>query len=80
MTAAEFRKKWSRFQGKETSAYQGHFDDLCRLLGQPPPAEADLSGSDFFCFQKRVVKDVELFDLDATPGAGEPAERGFADV
>jgi hypothetical protein len=33
MTAAEFKKKWSRFQGKETSAYQGHFDDLCRLLG-----------------------------------------------
>ena len=25
MTAAEFKKKWSRFQGKETSAYQEHF-------------------------------------------------------
>jgi hypothetical protein len=37
MTAAEFKKKWSRYQGKETSAYQGHFDDLCRLLGQPTP-------------------------------------------
>ena len=33
MTAAEFKKKWSRYQGKETSAYQGYFDDLCRLLG-----------------------------------------------
>ncbi len=28
MTAAEFKKKWSPFQGKETSAYQGHFDDV----------------------------------------------------
>jgi hypothetical protein len=80
MTAAEFKKKWSRYQGKETSAYQEHFHDLCRLLGQPTPAEADPSGSDFFCFQKRVVKDAELFDLHETPDAGEPAERGFADV
>jgi type II restriction/modification system DNA methylase subunit YeeA len=80
MTAAEFKKKWSRYQGKETSAYQGHFDDLCRLLGQPTPAEADPSGSDFFCYQKRVVKDAELFNLEESPDAGEPTERGFADV
>jgi hypothetical protein len=79
MTAAEFKKKWSRYQGKETSAYQGHFDDLCRLLGQPTPAEADPSGRDSFCFQKRVVKDAELFEVQ-TPDASEPHERGFADV
>ena len=69
MTAAEFKKKWSRYQGKETSAYQEHFDDLCRLLGQATPAEADPSGRDSFCFQKRVVKDAELFDMRETPGA-----------
>jgi type II restriction/modification system DNA methylase subunit YeeA len=80
MTVAEFKKKWSSYQGKETSAYQGHFDDLCRLLGQPTPAEADPSGHDYFCYQKRVVKDAELFDLEAKPDAGEPSERGFADV
>jgi len=80
MTAAEFKRKWSRYQGKETSAYQGHFDDLCRLLGQPTPAEADPSGSESFCFQKRVVKDAELFGLEETPDAGDPTERGFADV
>jgi type II restriction/modification system DNA methylase subunit YeeA len=80
MTAAEFKKKWRRYTGKETAAYQGHFDDLCRLLGQPTPAEADPSGSDFFCYQKRVVKDAELFELEETSDAGEPAERGFADV
>lgn len=66
MTPAEFRRKWSRYQGKETSAYQEHFNDLCRLLGLPTPAEADPSGSDFFCFQKRVVKDAELFQLNET--------------
>jgi len=74
MTAAEFKKKWSRYQGKETSAYQSHFDDLCRLLGEQTPNEADPSGTDFFCFQKHVVKDAELLD------AREPVKRGFADV
>jgi type II restriction/modification system DNA methylase subunit YeeA len=80
MTAAEFKKKWSRYQGKESAAYQEHFNDLCGLLGQTTPAEADPSGSDFFCFQKRVVKDLELFDTHATPDVAEPNERGFADV
>jgi type II restriction/modification system DNA methylase subunit YeeA len=80
MTAAEFRRKWSRNQSKESAAYQEHFNDLCRLLGQPTPNEADPSGSDFFCFQKRVVKDAELFELHETPDASEPTERGFADV
>src|SRR6266568_1340971 len=80
MTPAEFKRKWSRYTGKETSAYQGHFDDLCRLLEQPTPAEADPSGSDFFCFQKRVVKDAELFELHETGVEAEPGERGFADV
>ena len=79
MTAAEFKKKWSRYQGKETSAYQSHFDDLCRLLGQPTPNEADPSGADFFCFQKHVVKDAELLGVEA-PDASEPVKRGFADV
>jgi hypothetical protein len=79
MQWADFKKKWSRYQGKETSAYQGHFDDLCRLLGQQTPTEADPTGTDFFCYQKRVVKDAELFDLEH-PDSGDPTERGFADV
>src|ERR1017187_5615961 len=79
MTVAEFKKKWARYQGKESAAYQEHFNDLCRLLGQPTPVEADPSGNDFFCFQKRVVKDAELFDLEH-PDSGDPTERGFADV
>jgi type II restriction/modification system DNA methylase subunit YeeA len=80
MTSAEFKKKWSRYTGKESSAYQEHFNDLCRLLGQPTPVEADPSGTESFCFQKRVVKDAELFEIHETPDAGEPTERGFADV
>lgn len=80
MTAAEFKRKWLRFRGKETSAYQEHFNDLCRLLGQPTPAEADPSGSDWFCFQKRVVKDMELFAVEEDGAEPEEGERGFADV
>jgi type II restriction/modification system DNA methylase subunit YeeA len=80
MTAAEFKRKWSRYHGKESSAYQEHFNDLCRLLGQPTPAQADPSGSDFFSFQKRVVKDAELFELHESADETASEERGFADV
>ncbi len=80
MTPAEFQTKWARFSGKESSAYQEHFNDLCRMLGVPTPVEADPTGSDTFCFQKRVVKDGELFVLSSAGGESEPNERGFADV
>ena len=31
MTFADFKRKWSRYKGKESSAYQERFNDLCRL-------------------------------------------------
>ncbi len=84
MTPAEFKRKWARYSGKETAAYQEHFNDLCALLGQPTPAAADPTGNESFCFQKRVVKDEELFALaESGRVAEEPEperERGFADV
>jgi type II restriction/modification system DNA methylase subunit YeeA len=76
MTVAEFKRKWARYEGKESSAYQEHFNDMCRILGHPTPVEADPSGEDFFCFQKGVVKDAELLALDEH---GKP-KKGFADV
>jgi len=82
VTPAEFKRKWARFSGKETAGYQEHFNDLCALLGEPTPAAADPTGSQSFCFQKRVVKDAELFAVNDTDRiAEEPeTERGFADV
>ncbi len=77
MTPAEFKRKWHRYRGKESAAYQEHFNDLCRLLGQPTPVEADPSGNDFFCFQKGVIKEAGLLPLDEQ--TGEP-KKGFADV
>jgi hypothetical protein len=76
MTPAEFQNKWSAYKGKESSAYQEHFNDLCRLLGHPTPADADPTGEEDFCFQKYVLKDSELLGLVAET----PLRRGFADV
>src|SRR5258708_37723393 len=81
MPPGELKRKWRGYRGKESSAYQEHFSALCRLLGQPPPAEADPTGAESFCFQKRVIKDAELFELHETAsGEGDATERGFADV
>lgn len=75
MTPAEFKTKWDRDRGKETSAYEGRFNDLCAMLGIPAPVEADPSGSDRFCFQKRVVKDLESRGSGRV-GAALANERG----
>ena len=81
MTPAEFKLKWAKFSGKESAAYQEHFSDICRMLGVPTPLQADPSGNDFFCFQKRVMKDAELFVVRETgEEEADPEERGFADV
>ena len=82
MTPAEFKAKWARFSGKESAAYQDHFSDLCRVLGVATPIQADPTGNDTFCFQKRVVKDAEFFTFDDSGRVAETPgnERGFADV
>ena len=80
MTFEKFKQKWAAYQGKEASAYQEHFNDLCRLLGRPTPVEADPSGADSFCFQKYVTKDAELVAITPAGEEAAPEERGFADV
>ncbi len=45
MTPQQFIAKWQRVTLSERSACQQHFLDLCELLGQPKPAEADPDGS-----------------------------------
>ncbi|WP_293941728.1 DNA methyltransferase [Sphingomonas sp.] len=65
MTVDEFIRKWRAADLKERSAAQEHFIDLCRLLGEPTPAEADPSGTSY-CFERGASK---------TTGA-----NGWADV
>ena len=56
MTPGEFIAKWQASELKERSASQEHFIDLCRLLGEPTPAEADPAG-ERYCFERGARKD-----------------------
>ena len=56
MTPHEFITKWRASTLKESSAAQEHFIDLCRLLGEPTPAEADPTG-ERYCFERGARKD-----------------------
>ena len=56
MTPEIFITKWRAVELKERSAAQEHFIDLCRLLGEPTPAEADPTG-ETYCFEKGARKE-----------------------
>ena len=56
MTPGDFTAKWRASALKERSAAQEHFIDLCRLLGEPTPAEADSTG-ERYCFERGARKD-----------------------
>ena len=56
MTPHEFVSKWRASELKERSASQEHFIDLCRLLGEPTPVEADPTG-ETYCFDRGARKD-----------------------
>ena len=56
VTPGEFIAKWRASELKERSAAQEHFIDLCRLLGEPTPAEADPTG-EHYCFERGARKD-----------------------
>jgi type II restriction/modification system DNA methylase subunit YeeA len=51
MTPQHFITKWQASQLQERSASQEQFIDVCRLLGEPTPAEADPEGNTY-CFEK----------------------------
>ncbi|MEX0643616.1 MAG: type IIL restriction-modification enzyme MmeI, partial [Pirellulales bacterium] len=72
MTPPRFIAKWSKAELSERAASQEHFLDLCRLLGQPTPADHDATGAEY-TFEKGV---------SVTDGAskGAKGDYGFADV
>ena len=55
MTPHAFIAKWRDATLKERSAAQEHFLDLCRLLDEPTPAEADQTGATY-CFERGAVR------------------------
>ena len=56
MTPGEFIAKWRVVELKESSASQSHFNDLCALVGEPTPTDADPSG-EWYCFERGARKD-----------------------
>lgn len=69
MTPQEFVQKWSRIQLKEATAAQSHFNDLCRLVGELSPLEADPAGA-FFTFEATTAKN------DGRPGRADVWYKG----
>lgn len=65
MTPFKFAQKWGDAELRERAGSQEHFIDICRLVGESTPAEADPKG-EFFTFEKSLRK--------------EDGATGFADV
>ena len=55
MIASEFVRKWSDATLRERQGSHEHFLDLCRLLGEPTPAEDDPHG-ERYCFERGATK------------------------
>ena len=55
LSPQQFVAKWRHATLKERSAAQSHFNDLCALLGQPTPTEADPAGR-WFTFEAGAGK------------------------
>ena len=55
MTPDEFVRKWKSVALTERSAAQSHFIDLCRMLEEPAPTDADPTG-EFYAFERGATK------------------------
>ncbi len=74
LTPQDFVAKWRHAALKERSASQSHFNDLCALLGQPTPTEADPAGR-WYTFEAGALKSGL-----ATSRKLPILTQGFADV
>ncbi len=69
MTPGEFAAKWRGVETSERASAQSHFLDLCSLLGEPGPTEADPTGS-WYAFEKGAEK------LDGRDGFADVWKKG----
>jgi hypothetical protein len=70
MTPGEFAAKWRGVTTGERASAQSHFLDLCALLGEPGPTEADPTGT-WYAFEKGAEK------LDGRDGFADVWKKGF---
>ena len=57
MTPGAFIAKWQASELTERAAAQSHFIDVCHLLGEPTPTDADPAG-EWYCFERGARKDI----------------------
>lgn len=55
MTPAQFISKWSQSDLRERAASQSHFLDLCAMLGETAPTDADPKG-EWYAFERGALK------------------------
>jgi type II restriction/modification system DNA methylase subunit YeeA len=55
MTAGQFIDKWKAASLTERAAAQSHFNDLCELLDEDKPTDADPKG-EWYCFERGATK------------------------
>ena len=55
MTPDQFIAKWKVAELKERSAAQSHFIDLCGMLDEPAPTDADPKG-EWYAFERGATK------------------------
>ena len=67
LTPEAFAARWGKSTLSERASAQSHFIDLCQMLDEKTPAEADPSG-EFYTFERGVNK------------SGSAGGKGFADV
>ena len=65
LTPHDFVSKWKRAEARERQSVQEHFIDLCRLVGDETPMQADPTGKQY------------AFEMGAAKTSGG---SGWADV
>ncbi|MHB8398673.1 MAG: class I SAM-dependent DNA methyltransferase [Candidatus Limnocylindrales bacterium] len=70
MTPYEFATKWRGVTTGERASAQSHFTDLCAMLGEPTPSDADPTGT-WYAFEKGASK------LGGGDGYADVWKRGF---
>jgi type II restriction/modification system DNA methylase subunit YeeA len=70
MNPSEFAAKWRGVTTGERASAQSHFGDLCRMLGEPTPTDADPTGS-WYAFEKGAEK------FDGGDGFADVWKKGF---
>jgi type II restriction/modification system DNA methylase subunit YeeA len=55
VTPEQFIEKWKAADLKERAAAHSHFNDLCQLLDEPTPTDADPKG-EWYCFERGATK------------------------